>query len=439
MLLAMFLGRGIMAARQLLMVPLLIYLWGAEYYGEWLAISAIPSFLVMSNLGLGTAASIAIGQNVAAGKYVEAWNLYRTTMVVLSAVIAVVVSGTGVAIFSMDVQGYCSHLQSPGLTLFCLSVAGLLRFFVPPSVGWWVGVGEPGKSQNWNNAFFFLDMVLVLLVLGFGGRAFAVSICSVFWSIVWGGGFFFSTCAKIRLLQIERIVDPLAWRATRRLLRVGVGHQLNPLWQGLLFQGSLLLAVSVLGPGGAAMWGAMRILIRSVNQLIEILNLSLAPEFQIAYGNADWSKLRRLHSTGQFTSLIIAVVGFCFLLVFGRTVFDMWTNNAFEVPWVAWAILVASVLPFSLWSVSAEFQRSINRPWYVNAIGTGMALLSLLMMKSSEVIGITGMCLGMLAFDAGMALMIITRSYSILSDRPIDSFKRAYLETKNRLFAAPIV
>ena len=41
---------------QITIVPLLIYAWGLELYGEWLILSAIPAFLTMSDIGFSAAA-----------------------------------------------------------------------------------------------------------------------------------------------------------------------------------------------------------------------------------------------------------------------------------------------------------------------------------------------------------------------------------------------
>lgn len=41
---------------QLVGVPILLYSWGAQLYGEWLILSAIPAYLSMSDLGFSQSA-----------------------------------------------------------------------------------------------------------------------------------------------------------------------------------------------------------------------------------------------------------------------------------------------------------------------------------------------------------------------------------------------
>ena len=55
--LASLLIKGIRVAEQLLLIPFFISAWGAEYYGEWLTVTIIPTIVGFSDLGFATAAS----------------------------------------------------------------------------------------------------------------------------------------------------------------------------------------------------------------------------------------------------------------------------------------------------------------------------------------------------------------------------------------------
>src|SRR5260370_24767798 len=49
------LGPVVTAIIQLGTVPLLLHAWGAAKYGDWLLLSAVPSYLGLSDMGFGTA------------------------------------------------------------------------------------------------------------------------------------------------------------------------------------------------------------------------------------------------------------------------------------------------------------------------------------------------------------------------------------------------
>ena len=54
---------------QLGSVPILLHAWGATKYGDWLLLSAIPSYLTLSDLGLGAASGSDMSMRVAAVSY----------------------------------------------------------------------------------------------------------------------------------------------------------------------------------------------------------------------------------------------------------------------------------------------------------------------------------------------------------------------------------
>lgn len=57
---------------QLAGVPILLHAWGAQLYGEWLILAAIPTYLSMTDLGFSQSAGNDMTAHVARGKCAEA-------------------------------------------------------------------------------------------------------------------------------------------------------------------------------------------------------------------------------------------------------------------------------------------------------------------------------------------------------------------------------
>ncbi|MCC9642723.1 hypothetical protein LOC71_10585 [Rhodopirellula sp. JC740] len=429
MLLAVFLGRGVMAVRQLLMVPLLIRFWGTEYYGEWLVVSAIPSFLAMSNLGLGTAASIQIGMDVSAGRNNQAWTTFVSITLVLLAIVIGVWLLLLLSLFTFPgLLNEFTHLENAKAVILVLVSATLTSLLSPTFTGWWVGVGKASRSSHWANLKSFVELLVCLAIPWFGGKAVSLAIAMLVWNCAWLFAYASATLVETRKLSFGSEFQFVEWQQVRVLLFKGLGHQLSPLWQAILFQGSILLAAKLLGPSGAAMWGALRVAARSGCQVLELVSQSLRPEFQIAAGVGDEGKLRRLHSIGVVVSIGIAICLASVLLIVGRPLFLIWTRNAFVVDWMSWWLLMIALVPFSAWWVSGEMQRATNSPWFLNAAGVLIAVFSLVVMGSAAELGIAGFCIGMLFFECLMACCIYTRSCRLLHDAPGDCFRRGVYE-----------
>ena len=61
------LGPVVTAVIQLGTVPLLLHAWGAAKYGDWLMLSAVPSYLTFANFGFGDASGSDMTGRVARG------------------------------------------------------------------------------------------------------------------------------------------------------------------------------------------------------------------------------------------------------------------------------------------------------------------------------------------------------------------------------------
>src|SRR5260370_29677298 len=50
------LGPVVTAIVQIVSVPVFLHFWGVKLYGEWLILSAIPTYLMLSDMGFGSVA-----------------------------------------------------------------------------------------------------------------------------------------------------------------------------------------------------------------------------------------------------------------------------------------------------------------------------------------------------------------------------------------------
>ena len=78
------LGPVVTAIIQLGTVPLLLHAWGAAKYGDWLLLSAVPSYLVLSDMGFGTASGSDMTMRVAAGDREGALRTFQSSWALLA-------------------------------------------------------------------------------------------------------------------------------------------------------------------------------------------------------------------------------------------------------------------------------------------------------------------------------------------------------------------
>lgn len=79
---------------QLLLVPFFLTQWGAEYYGEWLTLTIIPSILAFSDLGIGSAVSNSFVLMYAVGDKQKAADIVKNGFYIILATICLGIIAT---------------------------------------------------------------------------------------------------------------------------------------------------------------------------------------------------------------------------------------------------------------------------------------------------------------------------------------------------------
>lgn len=72
---------------QLLSISVLSRIWGAEAYGVWLMLLTVPTYIALSDLGLGTAAGVRLTQCAALGEYAQASRVFQSTIAFVMATV----------------------------------------------------------------------------------------------------------------------------------------------------------------------------------------------------------------------------------------------------------------------------------------------------------------------------------------------------------------
>ncbi len=87
---AMALFPVVTAIMQIVSVPVFLHFWGAKLYGEWLILSAIPTYLILSDMGFGSVAGNDMTMRVAAGDRESALETFQSTWALILMTSAVV-------------------------------------------------------------------------------------------------------------------------------------------------------------------------------------------------------------------------------------------------------------------------------------------------------------------------------------------------------------
>jgi O-antigen/teichoic acid export membrane protein len=421
-------GQALNIVYQLIGVPIFLWAWGTERYGEWLLLTAVPSFLSMSNVGFCSAAAsqmaIYNGRNDRPSAllcFQAAW----TIVVILSLAMLI----TACSLFGIS-DKYLTLFRDIGpdelrytgivLTLQIIAIQVAMLF----DAGF-RSVGLTSRGIHWINIYRLATFIACM-----GGLGLKASVLSV------AAAMAISQSVVVFAMRIDlyRTTPWLALRLTRgiagefgRLTVSGFAFMAFPLGQSLRNQGVLLMLGIATNPPTVVLYSALRTLTNSVFQSIRTLQRAFLPELSVAYGSGDLSLLRKLHRSISQLSLFLVSISSAALLLFGEALFLFWTRGQLQFDYTLFVLLLAAGILSSLWNANLAVAMSINahrRQSLVHIVATclGLALCFVLIRAH----GIAGAAIAILLIDLTMLVSVVPHTLLLTGDR-WTSFLRSHL------------
>ncbi|WP_298011748.1 hypothetical protein [uncultured Aquabacterium sp.] len=421
---------------QIALTPLYFKSWGAAMYGEWLMLSTIPAYLVMADLGIGSAAGNDMAMKVAAGDKEGARSVLRAMLYISACAAAAVIA---VGVFAGGLIWSIPFLHTSQIPVREASAATALLgvgvgvgFFSSVASGVYRAVGRNAAGVLIANLARMVEISALGILLLLGAGPIDLCLC----------GLFIRTASLIiQRWHIGRIsqwlILPGAKRergAVRRLLRPALGFMAYPLGNALALQGPLMLIGVVMGPASSATFAALRTVARVPNQITNVLSFSIWPEISKAYGESDESMLREMHRASWGITAIVAMVAATILCIFGPMMAEIWLHRAISVDRSLLAGLLLIATTSSLWNASAVFLSAVNLHakfglLYVVTNSVGLILAGLLASLSGWLGLLTSLWLVevVLLVCALLSVLNLTRDYlwDFILALPSTALKRA--------------
>ncbi len=412
-------GNVSMVLIRLVQVPLLLLYLGVEDYGRWLVISSLPSWLSLANMGFGSVAANEMTMAVAAGDVTKARSLFSTAMAlivgigligfVFTALLAPFLPWADLLMVSS-----ARHTEL-AFSLFWLVMSVFISFSGELYSGRFRAAQKAHMGMLISSIKPWISLLLLFIVLNFTTSfayiAFA-SFCSILLHLFLLG--WLSRRAMPALSFSTQLVERKWFKG---LFRKGVAFQAFPLGNALLFQGNLLVVQALLGPAAVALFGTARTLVRSVNQVIGLINHAIWPELSYLYGGGDMLRTARLHRIGVALSVAVACAGVLVLALLGSHIYEFWVGKTIELPRHL-LLLFLLPIPFNaLWITSSVVHSACNQheglaKRYLLASSLSIVFCMLL----SYVQGIEGAALSTLVADIVLIPYVFNRSLQLTQD-----------------------
>jgi O-antigen/teichoic acid export membrane protein len=382
--------------------------WGLHEYGEWLILTAIPTYIMLSpDFGLAGAIVNQMAISTAEGNRAKAIILYRTSWFILT---GMAICFALIGIFVADWVNW----KSVGVTLLEKHAAAiiawaLVQLMLGQQYFLMTGIYRSARRNPRNGLLGSLGFVFYFLI----GCIFLALRCDpvtyIAASVVSRALFL-----GIILIDARRIMPDftlgirgISLQAIKPYVVPGLGHAAMPLFNALQNEGMVLVVGAFIGPVSVAIFQTTRTAVNGVKNLAGLVSLAIGLEIPTLLGEGRLNSVRRLLVFNTQATLATAIGCLTVLGLFGGPIFRLWLHNTavYSMPLVL--IMLASMFPFSIAVSFLLFLQATNRI-HRAALPLLLAALASLAVTAlgCNLFGLNGAAAGLFVYE-GLAMIVV--------------------------------
>lgn len=380
---------------QLVSVPILISSWGFDKYSEWIVISAIPTYLALSDLGVTTAASSKVVIWHERAKYFNASAIYSTSFAFLLAASLTIISGTIFCLLYLDIFDLLNlkHINSGEgaiilVNLICYSMLCLFTNMI--AIRFRAYKCYPLSSFIMN----FIRMLEWTVALGIAHYTQSLLATSATLLITRLTGLIakniIANCLGIKLKFMFSSINK---RAFKTLVKPSISSLAFPIGLAMNVQGLVIILSITLSPAQAAIFSLYRTISRVLVQLSAIVNQSIWPEISYAYSAGDYPLLKKMISAALKVSLSSASIMGIFIILFGRDIFNLWSGRGADYSSSIMTILIIGAIINVAWQIYwVTLMATSNHSSFAVVFMLASTLSTTVIYYTSDSLGLIGAC-----------------------------------------------
>ncbi|MGH1480541.1 MAG: lipopolysaccharide biosynthesis protein [Geminicoccales bacterium] len=344
-------------------VPLFLYFWGDDGYGEWLILTAILGYLRLSNVGFGQATRNRMAMAVSAGHRERALGFFQSTSVLFIFIGALVMVLVGLAALAApSIHDFLNFeiLSVEGFAWSMIILGAVIAINLQAEV---LDAGFRCEGHYGLSTFLIMlselvIFLLIVLVLVMGG------------DLVMGiGCYLFGTLFRFALLRLVlcRLGDWIvfgmhyaSWQTIKEFTLPSLAFMAFPLGQAMGLQGTLIVIGAISGPPAVVVFNTVRMLTRYTVHLTVIFGRIGGPEIAFAYGRGDMALVRQVHWQVCRIGFWAALLACGTLALTTPWLLQIWTQGQIN-PWPGvYLTLLAAVLVWTAHALTANVLQATN-------------------------------------------------------------------------------
>jgi O-antigen/teichoic acid export membrane protein len=355
-------AQSVTLAVQIAGVPILLQAWGAQLYGEWLILFAIPAYLSMSDLGFSQAAANDMTARVARKDHTGALVTFQSLLVLVHvvAVAGLLVVAALVALLPFHEWLRASILSAEQVRWIVWLLAAEVL------VGILDGPAHAGLRASGDYALHVAVVATTRLVqfltiwsIAFGGATPVTAAAGFLAAKLVGVAVSYALMAT-RHRWIEFGTRRAAWSEIRRTAKPAAAYMSIPMGQVLNVQGMTIVVGATIGPLAVVTFATLRTLTRSILQTVLSVTHTLQPELETASGHGNRSLLISLYAHALRAALALSTITGLVLLLCGDLILETWTQGRVHMDRTLFHLLVGGAILSVAWYGALGLLKALN-------------------------------------------------------------------------------
>ena len=408
-------GQAVIIIIQVFSLPLFLKRWDTATYGTWLLLSAMPSYLSMTDVGMVATAGNRMTMAMGRGDKAEANRLFHSSFVfVVVMTAAAMLLCVPIALLA-PVSGLADTDQRIAVTAL---VAGVL-------IAQFGGLSDAIYRATGR---FALAMLLgnLLRLAEWGGYMVGLYLSGSF-SAVALGGLLARLLGTMVLVKVSAKGDHgITWRwehasmaEIKALIKPALSFMIFPLSNALSLQGITLLVGQFFGPAVVAAFNSFRTIARVAVQISGIFGNALWGEFSFLYGKGGANAVRPVYQKSFVLGLLSAVAMSMALYFISPYLLEVWSHGQIAFQNGPMALLLTYAAIGGLWHVPRTLLLSTNQhiglaQW--SLAGALIAVGATFVLQKS--MGLQGVCWAMLLSELFIAVICIWMARQFIRTAP---------------------
>ncbi|MCC9656094.1 lipopolysaccharide biosynthesis protein [Rhodopirellula halodulae] len=400
-------------------VPIFLAYLGPGTYAVWIVLSSIPAWLSMADVGFGAVAANEISLKSATGDWKAAERVFHSALVGIISVSAAVMAIVAVGVPLVNWGGLLgvaniseNRLKLILIVLCCASIVGLQG-----SLGdaLFRSKGRADLAILLRSTRPLVTLCLLVIALHFFRSVSAAATALLLANIAFASaGLFFGLriCPELKLG-----LAGCNYNDFTRCFRKGLAYCVFPLGNAFLLQGTVLVVNSALGPLAVVGFSTCRTLVRSAQQIFNLLGQSVWPEYTTLLGLGEFDKVRRLLRITLLLNGVVAMIASFSLVLFGPMIYQQWTGSMVELDQTVLRLFVLTIPTSAIWFgyttlINASNEHERFAFWYLVLCLVTIPICYQLTMTN----GLPGAAMSVILFDFLVIPFAAYECYRILGD-----------------------